>query len=147
MAGKKSEDDALVLRAVKMATQARLAERFVELMSAGVLQMDHMVLLHYFDAKRMTPRLWKQVHQVFDEVMDRHGEYGYALFVAEGYTTYSFLAWDRVDGGLGSERNSWWNPIEFYEDPTPRRDRPRRNATKAAHTSQIEEKESEDTED
>ncbi len=108
-----------------------LEDALFDLVRFGTIVVSDQKLMRWTDTKRVTPRMWKYVHQLFDEVIEAADEHnsGYRLYVGEGADTYSFLIWDRGEKE-GIADSAWWQPVEALEQPKARK-KTRRGGTAA----------------
>ena len=98
-----------------------LEDALFDLVQYGVVVVSDQKLMRWTDTKRVTPKMWKYIHQLFNEVLeltDQH-KHGYQLYVGVGNDTYSLMIWDRGEGrDLADDR--WWQSIEVLEQPKKR---------------------------
>lgn len=91
----------------------------VVLFGAGIVSEQK--LRRWTDTKRVTPKMWKLIHQVFEAVLEdaELHKHGYKLYVGEWQNTFSFVIWDRGEG-VGKADEPWWDSIESLEETKPR---------------------------
>jgi hypothetical protein len=106
----------------KVDGHSELLEDFLfDVVLYGTAVVSEHKLMRWTDTKRVTPKMWKYIHQIFDAVIEAADEHksGYKLYVGEGSDTYSFLIWDRGEGE-GKAADPWWKSIESLEQPKSR---------------------------
>jgi hypothetical protein len=95
-----------------------LEDLLYDLVQYGIAVVPEQKLMRWTDTKRVTAKMWKYIHELFDEVLEAADEHkvGWKLYVGEGSDFYSFLIWDRGEGE-GKVQDPWWQPIELLEQP------------------------------